>query len=138
MDKLYISPSSISPEINLSPEDNIFIIRGKSAPEDVRALYLPVYEWVNKFVDDLIHFGPRHYSLVYPLVFRTELYYFNSSSAKFLFDIYMELKRLLAVGIPVVIEWVYDEDDPDIREAGSDIATLLDMEFVFVSQNKNE
>ena len=137
MDKLYISPTEITPEINFSPEDNLFIIRGRSAPEDVRALYYPVNEWIKQFVDDLIHFGPRHYSLVYPLVLKTELDYFNSSSAKFLFDIFLELKRLLAVGIPAVIEWTYDEEDTDLRDAGSDIASLLDMEFIFVPQKKD-
>ena len=137
MDKLYISPTSITPEINFSPEDNIFLIKGRSAPEDVRALYYPVNEWIKHFVDDLIHFGPRHYSLVYPLVLKTELDYFNSSSAKFLYDIFIELKRLLAVGIPAVIEWIYDEEDTDIRDAGSDIASLLDMEFIFVPQKRS-
>ncbi len=137
MDRLYISPTNITPEINFSPEDNIFIIKGRSAPEDVRALYYPVNEWIKQFVDDLIHFGPRHYSIVYPLVLKTELDYFNSSSAKFLFDIFLELKRLLAVGIPAVIEWAYDEEDTDLKDAGSDIASLLDMEFVFVPQKRN-
>jgi hypothetical protein len=135
MEKLYISPTPLTPEINFSPEENIFLIKGVSAPEDVVALYTPVNEWVKRFVDDLIHFGPRHYSTVYPITFKIELVYFNSSSAKFLYDMFMELKRLLAVGIPAIVEWTYDDEDEDIKEAGSAIASLLDMEFIFIPQN---
>lgn len=132
MQKLYISPTSLTPEINFSPEENLFLISGISSPEDVRAMYYPVIDWVRLFVDDLIHFGSNAYSEDAPLKFRTELKYFNSSSAKFLYDIFMELKRLLAVGIPAVVEWAYDEQDTDLREAGYDIALLLDMEFIYL------
>jgi hypothetical protein len=132
MQQLFISPTPLSPEINFSPEDNIFIIKGVSSPEDVRAMYYPIIDWVRQFVDDLIHFGSKAYSEESPLKFHTELVYFNSSSAKFLYDIFMELKRLLAVGIPVVVEWAYDEEDIDLKEAGQDIALLLDMDFIYV------
>jgi hypothetical protein len=132
MQQLFISPTPLSPEINFSPEENIFIIKGVSSPEDVRAMYYPIIDWVRQFVDDLIHFGSKAYSEESPLKFHTELVYFNSSSAKFLYDIFMELKRLLAVGIPVVVEWAYDEEDIDLKEAGQDIALLLDMDFIYV------
>jgi hypothetical protein len=49
----------------------------------------------------------------------------------------MELKRLLVVSIPVVIEWAYDEEDIDLKEAGHDIALLLDMEFIYVPLKSN-
>ena len=46
MEKLYISPTRNTPEIHFSPLENIFLIRGISSPEDVRAMYYPVIEWV--------------------------------------------------------------------------------------------
>lgn len=54
MQKLYISPTTTSPEIHFSPDENIFLIRGTSSPEDVRAMYYPVIEWVKLFVDNII------------------------------------------------------------------------------------
>ena len=137
MQKLYISPTSLTPEIVFSPEENLFRISGISSPEDVRALYYPVIDWVRLFVDDLIYFSSKEYSEEAPLKFRAELKYFNSSSAKFLYDIFMELKRLLVVGIPAVVEWAYDEQDTDLREAGYDIALLLDMEFIYLPLKGN-
>jgi hypothetical protein len=38
----------------------------------------------------------------------------------------------MSVRIPVVVEWIYDEEDTDLKEAGSDIASLVEMEFTYV------
>ena len=134
--ELNIRPTNVSPEIHFLPEENIFIIRGNSSPEDVRALYYPVIDWIKKFIDSLVltkswrnSFTPEA-----PLRFRVDLLYFNSSSAKFLYDIFMELQRLAPAGIPFVVEWVYEKEDIDLKEAGSDIASLAGMEFTFVEK----
>lgn len=134
MEKLYIKSTSTTPEIHFSPEENIFLIRGVSSPEDVRAVYYPATVWIKEYVNNLLGSGNNQYSQDSPLRFRTDLKYFNSSSAKFLYDIYMELKRLVPSGIPFIIEWVYDEADIDLRDAGADIAMLAGMEFSFVEK----
>jgi hypothetical protein len=138
MRRLFIEKTELSPEIHFSPDQNIFIIRGNSAPEDVRALYYPVIEWTRAFVDEVISGGTRKYSKENAFVIQIDLLYFNSSSAKFLFDIFIELKRLSINNIPVIIEWLFDEDDLDQEEAGQDIAFLVEMEFVYISKKKNE
>jgi hypothetical protein len=132
MKKLYIKPTSTTPEIILSPEENSFSISGTSSPEDVRELYYPVIEWVGSFTTELIDSRKSRYTESNPFVFKTELNYFNSSSAKFLYDIFIEFKKLTSSGIPVVIEWHYDEEDLDLKDAGIDIALLAGMEFTFV------
>jgi len=132
MEELYIEPTTITPEIHFSPEKNIFIIRGTSSPEDVRALYYPVIEWITAFVDDVLKGGYNIFSDENPLKFQTDLIYFNSSSAKFLYDIFMELKRLPHDSIPVTVEWYYEEEDIDMQEAGSDIAFLAEMDFTYI------
>jgi hypothetical protein len=136
MQRLYIQPTSISPEIHFSPDENIFIIRGNSSPEDVRALYYPVIEWIKIFIDDVIEGEYRIFTPENPMKFQADLEYFNSSSAKFYYDIFTELKRLLAANIPVVVEWFYDCEDIDQRDAGVDIASLAGMEFIFIPKNK--
>jgi hypothetical protein len=132
MQKLYISQTNISPEVNFSPEENIFLISGISSPEDVRAMYYPVIEWVVAFVNEIIEGNYKDYKPDYPLKFKADLVYFNSSSAKFLYDIFIELKRLIPLGIPVIVEWFYDEEDIDLKEGGMDIALLAEMEFLFI------
>jgi len=137
MQKFHISPTNSTPEVHLSPDEDIFIICGTSSPEDVRMMYYPVIEWINNFISEIIKGKTYRYSSEKPLIFKIDLIYFNSSSAKFLFDIFSELKRLSPSGIPVVVEWFHDVEDFDLKEAGLDIASLVGMEFTFVPKYKN-
>ncbi len=132
MQKLYLSPTSTSPEVNLSPDENIFLIRGISTPEDVRVIYYPVIDWLTRYIDSLLENKTAKYSTGSPLKMQVDLEYFNSSSSKFLFDIFLQLKRLITSHIPIVVEWIYDEEDVDLKEAGADIAFLVEMEFSYV------
>jgi hypothetical protein len=133
MEKLYINPTIKTPEINFSPGENIFLIRGISSPEDVRSLYYPVIDWFTRYISETVTANDA-YSEDMPFRFRVDLEYFNSSTAKFLYDIFMELKRFIPARVPFVVEWVYDSDDLDLREAGIDIATLAGMEFTYVAK----
>jgi hypothetical protein len=138
MQKLYIQPTPITPEILFSPKENLFIIRGTSSPEDVRALYYPVIEWMKLFINDIINGEVTQFSSSLPLKMQTDLNYFNSSSAKFLYDIFTELKRLSDSGIPVIVDWIFEHDDTDQKEAGADIAMLVGMDFNFVEKPYGE
>ncbi len=131
MQKLHISQTLTTPEILFSPGENIFLIKGTSSPEDVRALYYPVIDWVKTFVEDLLTGSDKSFNKDNPLQFSVDLTYFNSSSAKFLFDIFTELKKLIVRGIPVKIVWIYEEEDSDMYDAGVDISVLAGMEFSF-------
>ena len=134
MQKLNIEPTPITPAIRFSPDENVFFIRGKSSPEDVRALYHPVREWTKGFVDEVLKGGYKNYNSENPLRFQIDLTYFNSSSAKFFFDILKELKKLPEAGFPVNVEWYYEEDDSDMKEAGDDISLLVEMGFTFIEK----
>jgi hypothetical protein len=136
MQELYIGPTGTTPEVHFAPREDTFLIRGISSPEDVRAMYYPVLEWITQFVEENISSGGRNrkYTIDSPLIFKVDLVYLNSSSAKFLYDIVLELKKLKPFRIPFIIEWFFDEDDTDLMEAGSDIASLAEMEFSFISK----
>jgi hypothetical protein len=136
MQNLYIAPTLSSPEVNFSPEENVFVIRGTSSPEDVRAMYYPVIEWFTNFIDTIIKHKTFSYTLESPLRLKIDLDYFNSSSAKFLYDICLELKKFTSAGIPFVIEWYFDEEDIDLKEAGYDISLLVETAFLFIPKNK--
>jgi hypothetical protein len=133
MQKLYLPATHNSPEINFSPEERIFFMRGISSPEDVRAIYYPVIEWFRNYTNGMIEDNHIHDS---PLRFQVDLEYYNSSSAKFLYDIFLELKRLSSSSVPVIVEWLYDEEDTDLQEAGSDIASLVNMEFTYIPKTR--
>jgi hypothetical protein len=132
MEKLFIAGTSLSPEILLSPAENIFYIKGNSMPEDVRAIYYPVTDWIRAFSDELIVGVSSDFTLQNPFILKIDLIYFNSSSAKFLYDIFTELKRLRLSGIPFRIDWYYDIEDPDMKDAGLDISTMSEIEFTYI------
>ena len=127
--------TDLSPEILLAPAENKFVISGKSAPEDVRGLYYPVVEWMEDFVAEVRK--NNTFTEEKPLLLKLDLEYFNSSSAKFLFDIFTQLKELNNDGVPVEIEWHYDEEDIDLREAGEDLALLCELPFRYCQKTGN-
>jgi hypothetical protein len=136
MQKLYICPTKNSPEIIFSPEENIFLIRGTSSPEDVREMYYPVIEWTGIFIKDILHGKGAVYTPDNPLILKVDLDYFNSSSAKFLLDIFNEMKMLNSAKIPFIIEWHYDEQDIDMFDAGQDMALLVETEFNYIIKTR--
>lgn len=136
MDKLFIAPTSTTPEIFFSIKDNLFRIKGNSRPEDVRALYYPVTEWITNLIDGIISGRINDFTEKNPIKFQFDLQYFNSSSAKFLYDIFLELKKLPDAGKHVNIEWYYEREDTDMFEAGSDMASLVSMNFSFIAKEE--
>ena len=132
MENLFIAPTLTTPEIRFSLKENIFRVSGTSRPEDVRALYYPVIEWIKQFADNLIDGRIEKYTTENPFRFQVDLKYFNSSSAKFLFDILIEVKRIHSASVPAIIEWYYENDDLDLREAGNDLSILVEMEFTYI------
>jgi hypothetical protein len=134
MQKLIIERGHRTPSIRLSPDENIFYIRGESSPEDVRKLYYPVVEWIKKFTEEILDGGFKTFNNENPLRFQIDLDYFNSSSAKFIFEIIMEFKKLPPVGVPVLVEWYYDDEDNDMKDAGVDFSKLLEMQFTFIAK----
>lgn len=134
MQKFYIEPANLTPAIMFSPDENIFYIRGKSSPEDVRALYYPVIDWIKRFIEEILRGEYKTFTSKNHLRLQIDLSYFNSSSAKFFYDILIELKKLPPAGFPVVVEWYYDEEDIDMKEAGADIAQLVEIEFTYIEK----
>ena len=132
MQKLIIEPERRIPSIMFSPNENVFYIHGTSSPEDVRKLYYPVLEWINKFNEEILKSEFKIFNDENPLRFQFDLEYFNSSSAKFFFDMITEFKKLDPAGVPVIVEWYYEEEDPEMKEAGNDFSQLVEMEFTFI------
>lgn len=134
MKDLYLEATRNTPEILLSTSKNRYYFCGKSAPEDVRSLYYPVLEWIKGFKEEVLLNLPVMAEK--PLVFKIDLAYFNSSSAKFIFDILLNLKELREKEVPVIIEWHYEEEDVDILEAGEDMAELTGHQFMFIKKSR--
>ncbi|MEY3045925.1 MAG: hypothetical protein RL242_2767 [Pseudomonadota bacterium] len=84
-------------------------IKGECYPEDITAFAEPVMEALRQQLESAESFHAR-----------IELYYFNSSSAKFLFDFFEELEEAAEEGKQIQIDWCYRADDSSMQEAGED------------------
>ena len=131
--KAYIlDPTETTPRIMFDPDRREFLMEGSSRPEDVRSFYYPILEWFKTLKEDLRDGKAGPFTKDQPLVFNARLTYFNSSSAKFLFDIFFELKNLSDMDERVEINWFYDPDDEDMKEAGLEMEELVEISFNFI------
>ncbi|MDT8401457.1 MAG: DUF1987 domain-containing protein [Bacteroidales bacterium] len=133
MQKLYLPPSDLDPEIDFSHDENKFRISGVSRPENVRATYEAAISWLSDYKAELAA-GNSPYSKENPLTLQLDLEYFNSSSAIFLYDLVMIIKAIREERIPARITWIYDPADTDSLEAGEDLSILAEMEFDYIKR----
>ena len=89
---------------------NSCLIKGECYPENIAEWSGPVLEALKKtLVDANTQFNVD-----------IELYYFNSSSAKFLFDFFEFLEDSAEEGKKIRINWRYRVEDDTMLEAGED------------------
>ena len=67
-----------------------------------------------------------------------ELYYFKSSSAKFLFDFFEYLEVTAEAGRDIAVRWLYRAEDDTMLEAGEDFQEDLETCTYELVQIQNE
>ncbi len=127
MEKLIIEATLNSPRVELDPADNRFEFSGESRPENVRSFYLPILDWLEEYAADLSKNGNKD-----PLTFNFNLEYFNSTSAKYILDIFKSLYSIHESGNEVLIRWHYEEDDEDMYEVGMEMSRMSRLPFEYV------
>jgi len=131
MEKLVIEPTFNSPSVILDPESNQFNFSGESRPENVRKFYLPILEWLDSFAKEQSEMGSSaRYS---SLQVRFNFEYFNSTSAKYILDIFKALNVLNDLGIEILVKWLYEEDDEDMLEVGEEMSRMSKLEFEYIN-----
>ena len=120
-----------SPKIDFNLDTFDFVIEGECRPENVLTYFTPIINWLNKFKTWANNLNQPHKNV---LNFHFKLEYYNSSSAKFLFNIFEKLKSLQEEGIEIKMHWYYDELDEDLLESGKEFQKILGLKFQFISQ----
>ena len=85
-------------------------IRGECYPENIAEWSGPVLEGL----EESLGLESDTFKVV------IELYYFNSSSAKFLFDFFEYLEETAEAGRNIVVQWCYRQEDDTMMEAVED------------------
>ena len=96
------------PLVELTPSS--CLIRGECYPENISEWSEPVL----KTLEESLSQDQSAFTV------DIELYYFNSSSAKFLFDFFEFLEESAEGGKAITINWRYRAEDDTMQEAGED------------------
>ena len=132
MEPLRIEKTAKTPEIILDPYNDNFEISGNSRPENVSEFYYPVISWLAEFEKEVLDKKVIKFDEKHPLNFSLKMNYFNSSSAKFLYDVISELVRFHKKGHIIRILWYFEEGDEDMKYAGEEMSELLAVPFQFI------
>jgi len=132
MEALVLQSSSTTPNINFDVKNMSFTIVGECRPENVLTYFSPILNWLNKFKNWEINLPEP---VEETLTFHFKLAYYNTSSAKFLFNIFEKMKSIHEEGMKVKIVWYYDELDEDLLENGKEFEKILGLDFDFQATN---
>ena len=120
MDTLLIEGTAKTPFVKFGRQGEEFEISGKSIPEDTIEFYKPVFDWLDRYAIE-----PAKSTGI-----KIQLEYFNTSSSKCLLDIFKKLEALQKSGrSEVTVQWMYEEEDEDMQEAGEDYQAIVDIPF---------
>ena len=97
-----------TPQVELTPTS--CLIRGECYPENISEWSDPILKAREECL------GNDEGGFVVDI----ELYYFNSSSAKFLFDFFEFLEESAEGGKSITVNWRYRTEDDTMQEAGED------------------
>lgn len=125
MNDLYIFSTYDTPSVNFKPQEGQFHIQGISHPENAMEFYEPLLQWFRGFCREQLedNESPKR-TLVLSFLFR----HFNSMSYRAVGHL-CRIFSLLQYRHECIIEWQYEPDDVDMREAGEDFFAVLGPDF---------
>lgn len=112
-----------TPRVDLLPEEGNFVIQGVSHPENATEFYTPLSEWIEQLREKKeIKTQKEKKKLTLTFLFR----FLNTASLKAIGRICISFASLEKF-YDCSIEWLYEENDFDVRDVGEDIFSLLNL-----------
>jgi len=122
--KLEIEGTRDTAYILFDKENNLFEIKGNSLPENTNKFFEPIFDWIEHYLQD-----PNTDTNL-----KCDLEYFNSSSAKMIYQIFIEFEKILEHGNDVSISWYFESGDALIEEKGMEYKTILNIPFNLIEK----
>jgi hypothetical protein len=106
----------------------ILSISGRSIPENSIEFYNPLFSALETYFTN-----PKEKTTL-----NIQLEYYNSSSSACLLSVFKKLEKFKKTkGSPVMINWLYEENDEDILAAGKNFEGMVDLPFMMISVSEN-
>lgn len=120
---LLLKPTRNTPYVLIDYLRGTVEFKGRSSPQDAISFFRPIF----RSLGDLK--GQSKINVVF------NMEYFNTSSAKCIFNVFRDLSEMTKKGANVHVDWMYDEFDDDMMEVGEDIEDLTSLDFNFLPYN---
>lgn len=117
--KFVIQPEDDLPGVILDPDNNEFVIYGRVLPEDGNKFFEPILNWVQEYAEN-----PKDET-----EFHFRLDYYNSSTARMLSRLIVELEDIQESGNQVKVVWEYYEEDEIMKERGEELKSISYLPF---------
>jgi len=130
MNELIINSTEDSPEVEFDIAKNNFTISGESRPENAGTFYKPIINAIIKLDLSLHNKVDKGDTSNFAFIFKYT--YFNSTSAKYIADIFKQIKSLVEKGHKIEIQWHYDKRDEDMQNSGNEFSDMFDLKFQFI------
>lgn len=124
IEKLEIEATRDTPEVLFDAKKNVFEIKGQSLPEDSARFFEPIFNWIEEYIK-----SPNNSTHLL-----CNLDYFNSSSAKMIYQLFIELENIKIKGKEVKISWYYEAEDKLIEEKGLEYKSILNIPFEMIAK----
>lgn len=122
MERLLLEATALSPRIEFDRDRGVFLLQGKSLPEDVKSFYSPALKWLDEYCKQ-----PNDVT-----VLTLDFEYINTASSKMILLLLSKIKELHSKGYEVKVIWKFPENDAEMEEAGEEYADLLKIPFELI------
>lgn len=101
------------------------VMSGESYPENSFELYDQLIQWINSYLN----------SSKQSLTLELNLNYLNTSSIRFMIDIFDLLESAFEDGKEVLVQWMFDDRNPRSSELGAEFKEDYSFPFLILSIN---
>lgn len=117
--KLQLVATDDLPLVILDAKNNIFRIAGRVLPEDGNIFFEPILAWIRSYITEPNDLTEFHFNLDY----------YNSSTARMITKLIVELEKIQELSKDVKVIWEYDEDDEVMLERGEELKSISYLPF---------
>ncbi|MES2567905.1 MAG: DUF1987 domain-containing protein [Bacteroidota bacterium] len=128
MEKYTIAATANTPDIKFDMDKGELNISGRSIPENSIEFYNPLFSALDRYLSNTNN----------STVLNIQLEYYNSSSSACLLSVFKKLEKFnKGAGLPVNVNWLYEENDEDILAAGKNFEGMVDLPFTMIQISEN-
>ncbi len=124
MEKIIIEETKHSPAVILDHKTGVFEMRGSSFLDNAHEFYSPLIDWLKEY--------EKNPAANTKAIF--ELNYINTSSTRMIFDFLKRINELHKSGNSVNIDWLFDENDYDLRDVGEDLLSFMEFPYKVIEK----